>query len=119
MMKEIIIKRNAIIIGTNIWWLIFIVLALTNFNSWQIQNIVGFAFLIIMPGLLTVLIFNLKELPFWGYAGLAVGFSILELMMVGLIGNTILPHFGIAFPLQKTALLIELFIPEIPQERQF
>ena len=64
----------------------------------------------IVPGLLTILLLKIKGLPFWGYAGLVVAFSILELMLMGLLSNTFLPFAGIARPLDKIPLLAELYL---------
>jgi uncharacterized membrane protein len=99
-----------VVIPILVWWLLFILLSVYGNNRFQLLNIVGFLFLAIVPGLLTVIALKIKHLPFWGYAGLTIGFSLLELMMVGLLGNTLLPFFGIARPLDKAIVLIEVYL---------
>ena len=108
-MKKIMFFKQAPVFYVTIWWLVFLILSLTNSNPFQLLNIIGFLFLIIVPGGLTVLALRLRGLDFWGYAGLIAGFSLLELMIMGLLGNTILPFFGINQPLEKIFLLWELF----------
>ncbi len=105
-MNGIIIKRSSLIIGAILWWLTFVTLSITHFNNFQILNIIGFLFLVLVPGTLTVLSLKLKDLPSWASLSLSVGFSILELMLVGLIGNFLLPIFGIARPLAQNILLV-------------
>ncbi len=98
----------------------FSALSLNNFNNFQLLNIFGFLFLTIAPGFLTVLNLSarcesvsggkLQSLNFWGKLALVVGFSLLELMLVALLGNTLLPLVGIVRPLDKSVLLLELYL---------
>ncbi len=105
-----IIKRGHFLIAILAWFGIFLALSLTNYNGFELLNIVGFISLAILPGLLTIVISKIKGLPFWGYTSLTVGFSLLELMLIALIGNTFLPFAGIARPLDKPVLLLELYL---------
>jgi uncharacterized membrane protein len=107
-MKTITITRLKIVLVTAAWLAAFVILELSHFYAFEILNIIGFLSLAILPGLLTTIAIEIKGLPFWGHLILAVGFSLLELMLVALIGNTILPLFGIARPLDKSYLLFEL-----------
>jgi uncharacterized membrane protein len=108
-MKTIRLNRWHILLPILIWWLLFITLSAFNFNRFELLNIVGFLFLAIAPGLLTMLASRIRGLPFWGYATLTVGFSLLELMLLALLGNTFLPFAGITRPLDKAPLLFELY----------
>ena len=102
-----LIKQKLFVVSI-LWWLIFLVLSITQFNQFQILNIVGFSFLILVPGFLTISILGLEKLEFWAQTSLVVAISILEIMVVPLIGNTILPLFGILHPLTRSILLVEI-----------
>lgn len=104
------IKRSHFLIATIAWFCAFLALSLTNYNGFELLNIFGFISLAILPGVLTIVISKIKGLPFWGYATLAVGFSLLELMLMALLGNTFLPFAGITRPLDKPVLLLELYL---------
>ncbi len=82
-------------------------------NNFQILNIIGFPALVILPGFLTLKVFRVEKLDFWGFLGLSAGLSLFELMLVGLLGNTFLPFFGVTSPLSKSTLLVELSYPII------
>lgn len=107
-MKIFVLNRNNIIIITLFWLFFFVMLSNTDTNYFQILNIVGFCTLIILPGALTIPMFRVKNLDAWGYIGLAIGLSLLELMGVVLLGNLFLPFVGVMLPLSKTVLLAEL-----------
>lgn len=109
-MNTITLKRSHFLIAITVWFAVFLALSITNFNKFELLNIIGFASLALLPGLLTIFISRIKGLPFWGYATLAIGFSLLELMLMALIGNTLLPFLGIARPLDKPVLLFELYL---------
>jgi uncharacterized membrane protein len=108
-MTTIRLSRWHIVLPIFLWWLAALVLSAYNYNALQLQNIVCFAFLSLVPGLLTILLAKIKGLAFWGYAALAVAFSLLEIILIALLGNTFLPLIGIARPLDKPTLLVELF----------
>ncbi len=109
-MNKLILKRNFLIAVAIIGWWIFLTLSITHFNNYQILNIVGFIFLSIVPGMLTLLSLKLQKLPFWANLFISIAFSLLELMLVGLLGNFLLPMFGITQPLSQLALIIEITI---------
>ncbi len=88
-------------------WSAFTVLSALQFNSYQMLNIVGFLSLVLVPGYLTVLAIRLKSMPLWGSLSLVIGFGVLELMLAGLLGNTVFPLLGIAQPLYGPYILIE------------
>ncbi len=104
------LTRTRVLFTIFVFWAIFIALSITRFNHFQILNIIGFLFLALIPGILTVFSLKLKSVPFWALLSLSVAFSLLELMVVGLIGNTLLPRLNVAEPLNRTALLIEISI---------
>ena len=101
------LNRRQVLTAVLIWGGLFVLLSALHFNAFQLLNIFGFLTLIILPGLLTVLILRVRNVPAWGYLGLVVGFSILELLLTVLIGNAIVPHLGIERPLDRPMLLIE------------
>lgn len=109
-MKNFILKPNILSLGAISWWLVFVVLSTTEFNYFQLLNIFGFLTLILLPGLLTISLVGVRKIGLWGYIGLAVGFSLLELMVVALLGNLFLPLVGIAHPLSKAILLSEFSV---------
>lgn len=92
--------------GATAWWLGFLLLAFTHTNNLQLLNIVGFTALIILPGFLTLLVAKIKVAEPWGYLGLTVGVSLLELMLVGLLVDVLLPFAGVAAPLNTEMLFL-------------
>lgn len=112
-MRSIIVTNKALLTGAIFWWFLFVVLSVADYNSFQILNIVGFLFLVIVPGWLSISILSLRNLEVWGYVGLAIGFSVLELMLVTLAGNSLLPLIGISHPLDHYPLLVEVSLLSI------
>lgn len=107
-MRTLITKGKPLYLGLYIWLLVVVLLSAFQFNHFQILNILGFPLLILLPGLLTLLLLRFDNIDFWGKIGLAVAISILELMVVPLVGNMLLPLFGVAYPLARPVLLVEL-----------
>jgi uncharacterized membrane protein len=105
-MKKLILNRRKILLGITIWWFSFAVLSIIGRNNFQVLNVVGFAALIILPGLLTLMITGVVVKEFWGYVALAIGISLLELMGIGLLANTLMPFAGVRTPLDKGMLLL-------------
>lgn len=103
------LSRTHLLTMTALWWLVFLVLSFTHDNHFHALNILGFLFLSIVPGMLTVLALRL-EIPFFASLSLSVAFSLLELMLVGLTGNFLLPKLGIIAPLSQNVLLLEISI---------
>lgn len=104
--KIIKLDKKEIVSLSLLCWFIFVVLSVLGINNFQILNIIGFIALVILPGFLTFLLLKLSSLELWGRIGIIVGFSLLELMTVGLLANNILPILGIAHPLVKITLLV-------------
>ncbi len=101
------LNRNRLLIYTLLWEGVFLFLSASQYNGFQVLNIVGFITLIGLPGILTIILLELNGLPLWAYVGLTIGFSVLELMLVALAGNTLLPQLGIVRPLDRPTLLVE------------
>src|SRR5947209_2762231 len=98
------IKKDYLLIAFDLWWMLFVLLVNTGFNAFGLLTIVGFISLVCIPGGLTLLALRLR-LPAWGYIILAMAFSLLELIVFGLISNGVLPLFGIMRPLDNPYLL--------------
>ena len=109
-MRAITVRREYLIFGVAIWWLIFFVLSTSRSNPFEILNIIGFLTLSLIPGMLTLIALRIRGLPLWANIGLAVGFSLFDLMVLGLLGNSLWPLIGIARPLDSPALFEELSI---------
>lgn len=105
MNKSLVLHRQDILTITLGWWFLFVLLAFLSFNPLQLLNVVGFMALILIPGSLTLLNWRVHLHSFWGFIGLAVGISLLELMAVGLISNALLLALHIPSPLVKEMIL--------------
>ncbi len=84
------------------------VLHVPGFNALKI--IAGFGWLMVLPGYLVTRILKLKFNSFWESLCFYVGLSLLSVMLVALITNTILPHFGDHQPLATGSLLVSTYI---------
>lgn len=107
-MNSLFISRAGVLFLTWLLAVAFFACSLLGYNGFQILNIVGFIFLAVVPGWLTVLSIRFKSLPFFGVLSLIVALSLLELMVMGLLGNYILPKFGIIHPLTQMVLIFEM-----------
>lgn len=101
------INRNNLILGLTIFTLIVNVLVLFNINGLYFRAILGFLFLISVPGLLLMLIFKIREVGFWEYLVYTVGLSIAFIMFGGLAVNWGLPALGIT---DKPLALIPILV---------
>src|SRR6266567_8113086 len=81
------------------WLALFVALSLAHFSPLGLLNIVGFPFLLLVPGYLTVLLLRLAQLRGAVKILLAVGLSGAELTTVAFLGNEFLPLAHIARPL--------------------
>jgi uncharacterized membrane protein len=93
------ITRTRLVGVLTVWWALFAVLLVTHTNTFQLLTLVGTSFLLIVPGALTLHLLAIRRIELWGRIGLTLGFSLLLLMAVGLLGNTVLPYAGVARPL--------------------
>lgn len=90
------------------WLGLFAVRALTSFDPFYILSLAGFGFLIVVPGFLTLKALRLTDIAYGARMGFVVGFSLLELTAVGLLGNTLLPYINVARPLSLPVIFCEV-----------
>jgi len=108
-MAVIKLSREKILLGIICWFGVFLLLSYSGWNYFQSLNILGFTFLAAVPGYLALSAFGAVRLDFWRSACLAVGLSVLGIMIAGSIGNILLPlFFGVARPLDKIYSLVDL-----------
>lgn len=100
--------RDHLLLFFDLWWIVFVALSYSGFNAYYVLNVIGFISLILLPGMLTIGALRLPRLNAWTYLSVATGFSILELIIVGLLGNLVLPYLGIERPLDTGPLLCVL-----------
>lgn len=93
-------------------FLIFVnVLIGFNVDFLYLQPILGFLFIIIIPGLLIMLCFKIRKLGFWEYLVYTIGLSISFIMFAGLFVNWVLPVIGITDnPLSLLPILLSFDI---------
>jgi uncharacterized membrane protein/glycosyltransferase involved in cell wall biosynthesis len=104
------IGRASIIGGAVLWWVSFLALRTSDSIPDVATTAVGFGFLTLVPGMLTMMILRLRRVAAWGKLGLSVAFSLLEIMAAALISNTLLPRQGIDRPLDAPILIWTLSI---------
>src|SRR6266481_6180841 len=90
------------------WWAACIIFRLLLNVPAVLTDTLVFSFLLLVPGSLTLTNLPLQKLAPWGKLVVAGGFSIVELIVVGLIGNTILPHVGVSRPLDTIPVTLEV-----------
>src|SRR3989344_1856897 len=100
--------RDHLLLFFDIWWIGFVALSYSGFNALYILTIVGFISLVLVPGTLTIGALRLPHLNVWMYISVAAAFSVLELILVGLFANLVLPYLGIERPLDTGPLLCVL-----------
>jgi uncharacterized membrane protein len=69
------------------------------------KALIGFIWLLVLPGYLATRLLKLKLSGFWEAIGLYVGLSMLWVMVAALLINTLLPLFGDHHPLATAALI--------------
>jgi uncharacterized membrane protein len=95
-------------------WVLFAGLSLTNWNGFNLLNIVGFPSLVIIPGLLITLSLRAGyNLPFWARVGQSMGLSLLAELLWILLCNSLLPHLHVRRPLDRRPLIAELSVLNI------
>ena len=104
--------RATILILFEVWWILFMLIVKTPVaDTW-----VGAAFsaisLLLVPGIATLLLIRIRRLDPWTYLSMALGLSLLELMLIGLGTNTLLPYVGVERPLDFSVLasIISVFV---------
>ncbi len=88
-----------------VWWVLFILFATNAWNPFGLLHIFGTAFLLLVPGALTLTLLRVRQQDPVAYAVLALGLSVLELMALGLMSNAIFPLFGVVRPLDTVPVL--------------
>jgi uncharacterized membrane protein len=102
------ITRNLFALFTTLWWAMFVLLSLMQFNPFQLLNIVGFGALLFCFGLPIYASLRLPKQPAWIALGSMTGLGILSLMVIPLLFNATLPGLGLTRPLDHWPLLAEL-----------
>ncbi len=98
-------SRTRVVSLVALWWGLFSILSLNNDNPLGLLNIIGFTFLLLVPGFFTLSCMRLSGIEPWGRFSLMIAVSILELIIGALVANTILPLIGVMHPLAKAPLL--------------
>jgi len=99
--------KNKLFIGIFAFMLIVNVLIIFNLNYFYIRAILGFIFLITIPGLLIMLALKIRNINFWEYLVYTIGLSVSFIMFAGLAVNWILPWLNITDkPLSLWPILI-------------
>ena len=104
------ITKNKIFFGILVFGLLTNLLVLFDIQYFYLRAIFSFIFLIVIPGLLIMLMFKIREIGFWEYLVYTIGLSIAFLMFGGLFINCALPLVGIGKPLSLIPLLISFNI---------
>ncbi len=99
-------SRVSILSAIAIWWGVVATLSFNGHNPFGLLNILGFTFLLLVPGFLTLSIVRLSNVEPWARVSMMIAISILELILAALIANTLLPFIGIVHPLSKVALIV-------------
>lgn len=103
---KLTIKR--LILGIALWWLAFVALSLTHFSPVGLLNIIGFPFIVLVPGYLVVLLLKMSQQHTAVKLLFSAGFSLALLTLVALLGNAVLPFVHIARPLEAPVLVGEI-----------
>jgi uncharacterized membrane protein len=101
------LTRNKIFLAIALFLIIVNVLVGFNINYFYIRAILGFIFLITVPGLLIMLCFKIRTVKFWEFLVYTIGLSIAFIMFAGLAVNWTLPALNITDkPLSLYPILI-------------
>lgn len=104
------ITKNKLLSGIVIFGLITNLLVLFDVQYFYLRAIFSFIFLITIPGLLIMLMLEIREIGFWEYLVYTIGLSIAFLMFGGLFINWTLPLVGIDKPLSLVPLFVSFNI---------
>lgn len=105
--KLFTITRENLFIGILLFMIIINLLITFDVNFLYLRQILGFLFLISVPGLLIMLCFKIRNIGFWEYLVYTVGLSVAFIMFAGLAVNWTLPALGITDkPLSLWPILI-------------
>ncbi|MEK7155999.1 MAG: DUF2206 domain-containing protein [Patescibacteria group bacterium] len=104
------VTRTDILFFFSVVWLFFLSVQDAPFHDSYLYTVLSLVCILIIPGLLTTMILRLRGLDVVTYLCLALGFSILEIMLVGLIGNEFLRFIGVERPLDREVLISQFSI---------
>jgi uncharacterized membrane protein len=105
--KLFTLTREKFFLGALLFTLIVNVLVGFDLNFLYLRQILGFLFLVLIPGLLIMLCFKIRSVKFWEYLVYTVGLSVSFIMFAGLAVNWTLPALGITDkPLSLYPILI-------------
>ena len=105
--KLFTLTRNKIFLAIALFLIIVNTLVGFDINFFYIRAILGFIFLIIVPGLLIMLCFKIREVKFWEFLVYIIGLSVAFIIFAGLAVNWTLPALGITDkPLSLFPILI-------------
>jgi len=105
--KLFTLTRTNIFIGLFLFLLVINALIVFDVDFIYLRQILGFLFLIAVPGLVLMLCFKIRDIGFWEYLVYTVGLSISFIMFAGLIVNWTLPLLNITDkPLSLFPILI-------------
>jgi len=104
-MHVIVITKEKVALGIVLWLCILTLCAGVAWNPLGLLWVLGTPGVLMLPGMLTMLYVPLRELGLWPRLLVAVGLSVLELMLLGLAINTFLPLFGVERPLDSAPVL--------------
>src|SRR3989344_8879378 len=105
------IKRSSIFYSILAFIVLVNLFLIFDINFLYIRPILGFIFLITIPGLLLMLIFRIRSGGFWEDLVYTIGFSVAFIMFAGLLVNWDLPFLGITDkPLSLMPILISFDI---------
>lgn len=111
--KLFTLTRGSLFLGILVFMILINILVGFNINFLYLRQILGFLFLILIPGLLIMLCFKIRTVKFWEYLVYTVGLSIAFIMFAGLAVNWTLPALNITDkPLSLWPILIcfDLFL---------
>jgi uncharacterized membrane protein len=99
--------RNKIFLFITLFLILINILVGFGINFLYLRQILGFLFLILVPGLLLMLCFKVRTVKFWEFLVYTVGLSIAFIMFAGLAINLALPALNITDkPLSLGPILI-------------
>lgn len=105
--KLFTLTRTNLFLAITAFFIIINALIISNLDIIYLRQILGFLFIITIPGLLLMLCFKIREVKFWEYLVYTIGLSITFIMFAGLAVNWILPFLGITDkPLSLWPILI-------------
>ena len=105
--KLFTLTRGWLFLGILVFMILINILVGFNINFLYLRQILGFLFLILIPGLLIMLCFKIRTVKFWEYLVYTVGLSIAFIMFAGLVVNWTLPALNITDkPLSLWPILI-------------